>query len=59
MFSPVRLMKFRWASAMAFFLEVAVKVETKQTTSSKRGIFFPAESVHFGPGFYGSDLILR
>jgi hypothetical protein len=57
--SPVRLIKFLWASAIAFFLEVTVKVETKATTSSKRGIFFPVESVHLYPGFFGFDLFLR
>jgi hypothetical protein len=49
MFLPVSLIKFLWASAMDFFLVVTAKVETKATTSSKRGIFFPAESFHLFP----------
>jgi len=58
MLSPVRLIKFLWASAMDFFLVVTVKVETKETMSSKRAIFFPAESVHLFPRFFVSDLLL-
>jgi len=43
---------------MDFFFVVTQKAVTKETTSSKRGIFFPVESVHFFPRPFLSDLIL-
>jgi hypothetical protein len=43
---------------MDFFLALTEKAVTKATTSSKRWIFFPAESVHLSPGFFVFDLIL-
>jgi len=58
MFFPVSLIKFLWASAMDFFLELTEKAVTKATTSSKRWIFFPAESVHLFPGFFVFGSIL-
>jgi hypothetical protein len=45
-FLPVSLIKFLWASAMDFFLPQTEKLEIRETTSSKRAIFFPVESVH-------------
>jgi len=43
---------------MDFFFVVTEKAVTKETTSSKRGIFFPVESVHLFPRPFLSDLIL-
>ena len=43
---------------MDFFFVVTEKAVTKETTSSKREIFFPVESVHPFPKFFLFDLIL-
>jgi len=54
-FFPVSLIKLRCASAIDFFLPHTEKLEIKETTSSKRAIFFPAESVHLVLRFYAVD----
>jgi len=40
---PVCFTKFLWASAILFFFPQTEKVVIKDTTISKRGIFFPLE----------------
>jgi hypothetical protein len=55
---PVCFIKFLCASAMDFFFVVIEKAVTKETTSSKREIFFPVESVHLFPRSFLFDLIL-
>ncbi len=46
-FFPVCVTKFLWASAILFFFPQTEKVVIKDTTISKREIFFPAESDHW------------
>ena len=45
-FFPVCFTKVLWASAILFFFPQTEKVVIKDTTVSKRDIFFPAGSAH-------------
>jgi hypothetical protein len=57
-FFPVCFMKFLYASAIDFFFVVTEKAVIKETTSSKREIFFHVEIDHFFPKSFLSDSIL-